>query len=107
AWLEEHATTDVGLHVRGAWGGGTGRVDGLAFASSTGQAAYVDVAELTLDDDQALGNWLADAARGKFLHDAKGPILALAAQGWQLEGLRGDTALSAYLVRPDQRSYDL
>ncbi|WP_110238643.1 DNA polymerase I [Nocardioides gilvus] len=107
AWLEEHATTDVGLHVRGTWGAGTGRVDGLALANASGQAAYVDVAELTLDDDQALALWLADDTRGKFLHDAKGPILALGAHGWQLAGLRGDTALSAYLVRPDQRSYDL
>jgi len=41
------------------------------------------------------------------LHDAKGPMLALAARGWQLRGLTSDTALAAYLVRPDQRSYDL
>src|SRR5690606_28204104 len=106
-WIEEHATTDIGLHVRGTWGGGTGRVDGVALASSAGQAAYVEVAELTLEDEQALARWLADESRGKFLHDAKGPILALAAQGWGLEGLRGDTALSAYLERPDHRSYNL
>ena len=41
------------------------------------------------------------------LHDAKGPMLALAARGWPLRGLERDTALSAYLARPDQRSYDL
>ena len=41
------------------------------------------------------------------LHDAKGPLLAMAARGWRLEGLERDTALSAYLARPDQRSYDL
>ena len=34
-------------------------------------------------------------------------MLALAARGWQLAGLERDTALSAYLARPDQRSYDL
>jgi DNA polymerase-1 len=34
-------------------------------------------------------------------------MLALAARGWPLAGLVGDTALAAYLVRPDQRSYDL
>ena len=45
--------------------------------------------------------------RSKVLHDAKGPMLALAARGWLLEGLVSDTALAAYLVRPDQRSYDL
>jgi DNA polymerase-1 len=34
-------------------------------------------------------------------------MLALAARGWTLRGLERDTALSAYLARPDQRSYDL
>jgi DNA polymerase-1 len=34
-------------------------------------------------------------------------MLALAARGWELRGLERDTALSAYLARPDQRSYDL
>ena len=33
--------------------------------------------------------------------------LALEAKGWPLKGVAGDTALSAYVVRPDQRSYDL
>ena len=41
------------------------------------------------------------------LHDANGPSLALAARGWELGGLEVDTALAAYLVQPDQRSYDL
>ncbi len=41
------------------------------------------------------------------MHDAKGPTLALEARGWSLQGLVTDTALAAYLVRPDQRSYDL
>ena len=34
-------------------------------------------------------------------------MLALRARGWRLAGLERDTALSAYLARPDQRSYDL
>ncbi|GGD19112.1 DNA polymerase [Nocardioides daphniae] len=107
AFLDEHAGDTVGLHVRGAWGAGTGRVEGLALAAGSSHAAYVDVETLTPEDDAALATWFADPARGKVLHDAKGPILALAAHGWQLEGLVSDTALAAYLVRPDQRSYDL
>ena len=43
----------------------------------------------------------------KVLHDAKGPITALAARGLPVHGLRSDTALAAYLCRPDQRLYDL
>lgn len=106
-WLESVAGETVGLSVRGAWGSGTGRVDGLAFALADGRAAYVDVDAMTQADDAALGAWLADPARPKVLHDAKGPLVALAAQGWTLAGVVEDTALAAYLVAPDQRSYDL
>ncbi|SDC97372.1 DNA polymerase I [Nocardioides lianchengensis] len=97
----------VGVHVRGSWGSGTGAVEGLAIADVTGLAAYVDAADLTPEDDAALGAWLADPERPKVLHDAKGPRHALAAQGWTLAGLVSDTALAAYLVQPDQRSYNL
>ncbi|WP_134738857.1 DNA polymerase I [Nocardioides sp. 503] len=107
AWLAELGDERVGLHVRGGWGAGTGRVEGLALATDTDRAAYVDVAELTPDDDAALAAWLADHDKPKVLHDAKGPALALAAHGWTLYGVASDTALAAYLVRPDQRSYDL
>lgn len=106
-WLAETDTDRVGVHVRGAWGAGTGRIEGIAFAVGDGRAAYVDAEKLTPEDDKALGDWLADDARPKVLHDAKGPLLAMAAHGWVLRGVASDTALAAYLVRPDQRSYDL
>jgi len=106
-YLADLGSDPVGVHVRGAWGSGTGRVDGIAIAEASGQAAYVDVTELTPEDDTAISEWLADPARPKVMHDAKGPELALAAQGWTLRGLATDTALSAYIVAPDQRSYDL
>ena len=107
AWLDETGTDRVGLHVRGTWGAGSGQVDGIALATGDGRAAYVDTSALGPEDDAALAAWLADPARPKVLHDAKGPALALAAHGWTLHGLASDTALAAYLVRPDQRSYDL
>jgi DNA polymerase-1 len=37
----------------------------------------------------------------------KGPILALAARGWTVDGVGSDTALAAYLALPGQRSFDL
>jgi DNA polymerase-1 len=103
--LADLGTDPVGLHVRGSWGSGTGRIDGLGFARADGQAAYVDVSTLTPDDDAALAQWLADEDRPKILHDANGPLLALRAHGWRLGGLVADTAMMAYLVAPDQRSY--
>ena len=106
AWLGELGTERVGLHVRGAWGAGTGRLEALALATAS-RAAYVDLADLGPADDEALAGWLGDPAKPKVLHDAKGPALAVAAHGWTLKGVASDTALAAYLVRPDQRSYDL
>jgi DNA polymerase-1 len=106
-WLAALDSEPVGLHVRGGWGSGTGRIDGLAFARADGQAAYVDVSTLTADDDTALAGWLADPDRPKIVHDANGPLLALRAHGWRVAGLATDTAMMAYLVAPDQRSYAL
>lgn len=106
-FLDGLGTQHVGVHVRGTWGSGTGSVDGIAVADATGLAAYVDVATLTPEDEAALAAWLADPARPKVLHDAKGPQHALSAHGWTLAGLVSDTALAAYLVQPDQRSYML
>ena len=45
-WLAEAGAEPVGVHARGTWGAGTGRLDGLAFATGTGLAAYVDLAAL-------------------------------------------------------------
>ncbi|ABK52860.1 DNA polymerase I [Acidothermus cellulolyticus 11B] len=108
-WLAAHVAGDrrAGVWVQGQWGRGTGVVTGLAIAAWDGAAAWLDPVQLTEDDDRALAAWLADAARPKVLHDAKGPILALAARGWTLRGLASDTALAAYLVLPGQRSFDL
>ncbi len=107
AWLEGLGDERVGVHVRGAWGSGTGRVMGVGLALADGRAAYIDAEAMTPADDTALAGWLGDPARPKVLHDAKGPMVALAAHGWTLVGVAEDTALAAYLVSPDQRSYDL
>jgi len=108
AWLAEHARSGrVGVEVQGSWRAGSGEVWSVALAAADGRAAWVDAVEVTPDDDTALAAWFADETAAKVLHDAKGPMLALAARGWPLAGLISDTALAAYLVRPDQRSYDL
>ena len=105
----------VGLHVRGSWGRGTGDATGLAIACvsqeegapAADDAAFVDLTEITPDDDAALAAWLADPAVPKALHDAKGPLLALTARGWTVEGITSDTALAAYLALPGQGVFDL
>ncbi len=109
AWLTEHTAPGmrVGVHVDGTWARGTGDAQALAIATGTGAAAYIDLTALDPTAENAVATWLADIGRTKALHDAKGPMQALAARGLSLAGLSSDTALAAYLVRPDQRSYDL
>jgi DNA polymerase-1 len=108
-WLEAHArdTRRVGVAFRGTWGRGTGNLSGIALASADGTAAYLDPATLTPDDDKALGAWLADPGAPKAVHDVKGPLLALRQHGWTFAGVSSDTQLAAYLLRPDQRTFDL
>ena len=108
AWLSEHARDAlVGIDVTGSWRWGTGDLTGLALATVAGAAAWVDVAELGPADDAALADWLADPSAPKAMHDAKGPLEAIWARGWELAGLMSDTQLAAYLLKPDQRVYDL
>jgi DNA polymerase I len=107
-WLELHRSSErTGLALTGTWGRGTGNVTGIALATPDGAGAYLDPEALTPDDDRALGDWLASAEHPKALHDAKGPIHALAAHGYVLNGLTSDTALAAYLALPGQRTFDL
>ncbi|MGH3096867.1 MAG: DNA polymerase I [Streptosporangiales bacterium] len=108
-WLAEHteAGRRAGVAVNGSSGRGTGALTGLAIAGGDGAVAYVDPTQVSEQDDGALAAWLGDDAHPKAVHDAKGPMLALAAHGWALGGLSCDTALTAYLALPGQRSFDL
>ncbi len=106
-WLRDHADGATGVHVVGWWRAGTGDVEGLGLASEDGENAYVDVTSLDPTADGALADWLADASRAKVMHDAKGPLLAIWARGWDVRGISMDTLLASYLLRPDQRTYDL
>jgi DNA polymerase-1 len=109
AWLTAHARSAgrSGLALAGTWGRGTGDVTALAIAAPDGACAYLDPTALDAGDEQALAAWLADEGQPKALHDAKGPMHALAARGLTLGGLTSDTALAAYLALPGQRSFDL
>jgi DNA polymerase-1 len=107
-WLTTHAQADpVGVAVTGRFGRGAGEVTGVAVATAGGPAAWFDPAALDEADERAVADWLADPARPKIIHDVKPALLAFAAHGWQLAGVATDTALAAYLAKPDQRTYDL
>ncbi|WP_068922781.1 DNA polymerase I [Planobispora rosea] len=111
AWLEGLPAGRAGLALAGAYGRGTGRIDGIAIAAPGDgdgpRAAFIDPAGLDEADEAALRAWLADESRPKAVHDAKGPMLGLWAHGMDLRGLSCDTALAAYLATPGQRSFPL
>jgi DNA polymerase-1 len=109
AWLDEHAGigTPIGVAVAGTFGRGAGELTGVALATAGGPAAWFDPTGLDDSDEPAVALWLADPERPKVMHDVKPAMLAFAARGWELLGVATDTALAAYLAKPDQRSYDL
>ena len=102
-WLAAIGTAPVGLEVVGSWGRGTGEVEALVLATPAQDPLWIEAADV--DDD--VRRWLADVQRPKVMHEAKGPMLALHAAGWEFAGLSMDTALAAYLLLPGQRSFDL
>ncbi|WP_245581208.1 DNA polymerase I [Propionicicella superfundia] len=106
-WLAAHGAGLTGMDVQGRWAAGDGDVTGIALAAADGAACWFDTADLTPADDATLATWLADESQAKAIHDGKGPLLALWARGWDLHGVRSDTQLAAYLLRPDQRVFDL
>jgi DNA polymerase-1 len=108
-WLTAHANgaDRVGLAVTGTFGRGAGNLTAVALAAPDGAACWWDPTQLTEEDERALAAWLADPARPKAAHDVKGTMLAFAAHGLTLAGVTSDTALSAYLALPGQRSFDL
>ena len=108
-WLVEHARDGrrSGLSFRGTWVSGAGDLAGIAIAAADGECGYIEVSDLTPEDDAALAGWLADESAPKAAHDVKFALHAVRARGWDLAGLTSDTALAAYLARPGQRSFDL
>ncbi|GAA6526716.1 DNA polymerase I [Intrasporangium sp. DVR] len=108
-WIGEHLSGGerAGLAVTGSWARGTGDAVALAVAAPDGTAAWIDLTTLDPAGEAAVGAWLEDEKQPKAMHDAKGPIEALAARGWTLRGLTSDTQLAAYIVKPDQRTYHL
>jgi DNA polymerase I len=108
AWLAEHSLGNrFGLAVAGTDQGYGAKAVALAIVAADGDGRYIDVDALTADDEAALASWLADPGPPKAVHDAKPAMHALAGRGWTLRGVTSDTALAAYLIRPQHQSLAL
>lgn len=82
-------------------------VTAVGFASSDAPPVGIDLGALTAGDREALRVFLADPDRAKATHDAKLFDHAAHAEDWTVTGVQIDTELAAYLVNPQQRSFDL
>jgi DNA polymerase I len=83
------------------------RFRAVAVAAEGAQPATGMLDELAAEDLDALAVMLADPARALLVHGLKGLLHAAGSRGWTVDGVRIDTELAAYLVQPQQRSYDL
>jgi DNA polymerase I len=77
----------------------------LAAAGARPVAGHLD--ELDPADNGALGALLGDPTRRLLVHDAKALQHIAIGRGWMVDGITMDTELAAYLVQPQQRTYDL
>ena len=98
---------DVALSYSGTFASGAGSFDSIALAEG-GQALWFEPSQLDAEDEQSWANWLADPAKGKIVHDVKAFLWGADAAGWpEVAGIKADTVLAAYLLKPEQRSYAL
>ncbi|MCI5825385.1 MAG: DNA polymerase I, partial [Arcanobacterium sp.] len=80
---------------------GAGDVTAFAIAADDGS---VYLSEYEHED---FSRWLSDAAMQKVGHGTKALRHAVAGMGAELAGVIADTELEAYLLHPDQRTYDV
>ncbi|TGD10178.1 DNA polymerase I [Brevibacterium sp. S111] len=101
--IADHDVLALDSDARFELGHGEARI--LAVSAEPGQAWVVDLAEAGETTAARLSTALA--ARSLILHSAKLQIKAFASIGLNVTDISGDTALAAYLLVPDARSYEL
>ena len=125
-WLTKHAgwkvnrpAGDAAVHrplavtVTGVGTPAGGRADRIALLDPVvGEdgalhAVDIDLTDQDPADEATLRAWLADRGAPKWVHDAKAEWHKLNGSGLVLAGVEQDTALAAYLLRPDLRTGDL
>ena len=83
------------------------RLDAVGLAAADRDPVSLRLADATEDDLASLAAVLADPDVAVVSHDAKLLMHVCGARGWTCEGLVIDVELAAYLMNPEQRSFDL
>jgi len=84
--------------------------DGIAFSIADGSSAFVDLNKFAEGRDAALAalrEVLSNGLIEKSVHDLKRAIGLLAKLDLNLEGVKDDTLLAAYLIDPNRSKYEL
>ena len=81
--------------------------DAVGLAASGRDPISATFGALDASDLDALATALADPALAIVVHDSKTLTHAVRSRGWDLENVVLDTELAAYLMNPEQRSFDL
>jgi DNA polymerase-1 len=82
-------------------------LDAIGLAAPDREPASARLRDLDDRDVAALARALADADLAKVVHDVKPLHHVAASRGWALAGVTLDTELAAYLLNPEQRTFDL
>ncbi len=110
---------EVGVAVADSTPAGTGEQEcfteleatrGIAFSTSAGVAAYVDMEKFAGGADQAIAplrEVLSNPLVEKSVHDMKRAVGLLTALDIKIEGVKDDTFLAAYLLDPNRSKYEL
>ncbi|TDC49755.1 DNA polymerase I [Actinomadura sp. KC345] len=106
-WLRTRAAGPTGLAADWTWARGAGGIARIALATGDGHAASFEPSGLTVDDERAFAEWLADPSRPKALHDVKSLLRVFGERGWRLGGIAADTAMAAYLLLPGLAAYGI
>jgi DNA polymerase I len=85
----------------------TMRWSAVGLAAPEAEPVAATLADLAREDLEELARALADPERTIVVHDLKTLDHAVTARDWALVGVEMDTMLAGYLVRPEQRGYDL
>ncbi|WP_270974599.1 DNA polymerase I [Trueperella sp.] len=96
-----------GIEVDGDRRAMRGDVVGFAVACADHYVYYGERAGMDVTDERALVAFLEDGDQPKVGHGTKGLAHAWKGVGVNLAGVVGDTEIGAYLLHPDQRTYDL
>jgi DNA polymerase-1 len=109
----------VGVAVADSTPAGTGEQEcfselestqGIAFATKAGDASYIDLQKFQGGSEAflpALREVLANGLVEKSVHDLKRAVGLLSRFDIELEGVKDDTFLAAYLIDPNRSKYEL